>query len=166
MSITDVLEAMEATTISQAISSGVPWRHLFPAIETVHVLSLTIVVGTIVMVDMRLLGLASRDSAVSRLAREVLPWTWIAFVMAAVSGTLLFMSKAETYYGNLQFRLKFLFMFFAFVNMLVFHFGVYRRIHTWDHKWPPPAAARVAGALSIGLWITVIVFGRWIGFTT
>lgn len=166
MSIPDFLEAMEGTAISQAISSGVPWHHLFPAIETVHVLSLTIVVGTIAMVDMRLLGVASRDSAVSRLAREVLPWTWIAFVMAAVSGALLFMSKAETYYNNLQFRFKFLFMLFAFLNMLVFHFGVFRRIRDWDYKLPPPTAARVAGALSLGLWITVIFFGRWIGFTT
>jgi hypothetical protein len=57
-------------------------------------------------------------------------------------------------------------MFLAGVNMAVFHFGAYRRVLEWDEKLPPPRAARLAGALSIALWIGVIFFGRWIGFTT
>lgn len=166
MNIPRLLSEMQDTTLSQAIRSGVPWQHLFPAIETVHVLFLTIVVGSIVMVDMRLLGITSRDSALTRLSREVLPWTWTAFAMSAVTGTMLFMSKAETYYDNLEFRLKFAFMFLAFLNMLVFHFGVYRRVLRWDYMLPPPFAARAAGALSIALWLAVIFCGRWVGFTT
>jgi putative copper export protein len=165
MSLSDVLERLQETPVALAISSGTPWRHLFPAIETVHVLCLTLTVGSIVMVDLRLLGLTSHDSSVSKLTREVLPWTWVAFLMSAIAGSFLFIYKAESYFFTTQFQLKFLCMFLAFINMVVFHLGVYRRVIEWDSQIPPPLAARLAGALSLGLWIAVIVFGRWVGFT-
>ncbi len=139
---------------------------LFPIVETLHVISLAMVFGSIVMVDLRLVGAASRNSTVSKLSSEVLPYTWGAFICAIVTGTLLFVSKAHVYFHNLQFQLKFLCMFLAGVNMLVFHFGSYRHVLEWDERYPPPHAARLAGALSITLWIGVIFFGRWIGFTT
>ena len=86
-------------------------------------------------------------------------------MLSAITGTLLFMSKAVTYYGNFQFRMKFIFMALAAVNMLIFHFGAYRRVAQWDTA-VPPTSARIAGALSIAFWVAVIFFGRWIGFTT
>ena len=79
----------------------------------------------------------------------------------AVCGTLLFLAKAQTYAGNLQFRLKFVCMGLAALNMLVFHLGAYRQVAHWD-SGRPPVSAKVAGAL----WIAVVFFGRWIGFTT
>ena len=129
-------------------------------------LSITAVFGSILMMDLRLLGLASRDSAVSKLSNEVLPYTWIAFACAVITGTIMFISKATVYWHNPQFELKFLFMALAGANMLVFHFGAFRRVADWDNALPPPPAARLAGALSISLWIIVVFFGRWIGFTT
>jgi hypothetical protein len=139
---------------------------LFPNIETIHVLAIAVTFGSIVMIDLRLLGLTTRDSTVSCLTAELLPYTWLAFAVAVISGTLMFISRAVTYYENLEFRLKFLFMFLAGANMLAFHVGVYRRVHDWDAKLPPPLAARLAGALSIALWVGVIFMGRWIGFKT
>lgn len=165
MDVRGFLEWLESFRLSQAIAQGDPWPHLFPAIETVHVLALTLTVGSIVMVDFRLLGWRSRESGVTRLTSEVLPWTWLGFCIAAVAGVLLFMSKAESYYDNLQFRLKFMCMFLIFINMLVFHRGVYRRAADWDTVLPPPLAARIAGGVSLSLWIAVVFFGRWIGFT-
>jgi hypothetical protein len=123
------------------------------------------VVGSIAMMDLRLLGIASRNSAVSRLSNEVLPWTWTAWTVAAVFGTLMFMAKAQTYAGNLQFRLKFVCMGLAALNMLIFHFGAYRDVERWD-EGKPPMSAKMAGALSLSLWIGVVFFGRWVGFTT
>jgi hypothetical protein len=70
-----------------------------------------------------------------------------------------------TYFGNLQFQLKFLMMGLAAVNMLVFHFGPVRQVARWDTASHPPGAARLAGALSLAPWIAVIFVGRWIGFT-
>ena len=166
MSIEALLAIIEAWPISAAMRGETPGTEwLFPIIETLHVMALTLVVGSIAMMDLRLLGIASRNSTVSRLSNEVLPWTWTAWGVAAVFGTLMFMTKAATYAGNLQFRLKFVCMGFAAVNMLVFHFGAYRQVARWD-SGAPPMSARVAGALSLLLWGGVVFFGRWVGFTT
>jgi hypothetical protein len=166
MNTAQMLSAIESWPISAALRgemSGTEW--LFPIIETLHVMALTIVFGSIAMVDLRLLGIASRDSLVSRLSREVLPWTWTAWCSAAVFGTLMFMAKATTYAGNLQFQLKFVCMGLAAVNMLIFHFGAYRQVAHWD-SGSTPVSAKAAGAASLSLWIGVVFFGRWVGFTT
>jgi hypothetical protein len=166
MSLEALLAIVEAWPISAAMRGEMPGTEwLFPIIETLHVMALTLVVGSIAMMDLRLLGVASRNSAVSRLSNEVLPWTWTAWSAAAVFGTLMFMAKAGTYTGNLQFRLKFVCMGLAAVNMLVFHLGAFRQVARWD-SGEPPMSARVAGALSLSLWIGVVFFGRWVGFTT
>ncbi len=73
---------------------------LFPWIEVVHVLAITIVFGSILLVDLRLAGLAARDYPISKLSKAVVPVTWIAFIIAAITGSLLFLSNPITYYGN------------------------------------------------------------------
>ncbi len=165
-----ILQALQNSALAAAIrGESEPIRltyWLFPIIEIGHVLSIALVFGSVFMVDVRLLGLAERNSTVTQVSREILPYTWTAFGCAVLTGSLLFVSKAEQYVHNLQFQLKFLFMFLAGVNMLIFHRGVYRRVLDWDRALPPPTGARIAGALSIMLWIAVIFMGRWIGFTT
>jgi hypothetical protein len=166
MNTAQLLSAIESWQISAALRGEMPGTEwLFPIVETLHVMALTIVFGSIAMVDLRLLGLASRDSLVSRLSREVLPWTWTAWCSAAVFGTLMFMAKATTYAGNLQFRLKFVCMGLAAVNMLIFHLGAYRQVASWDSGMTP-LSAKAAGAASLSLWMGVVFFGRWVGFTT
>ena len=166
MNAADALNTIADWPISAAMRGETPGTEwLFPIVETLHVMALSIVFGSIAMVDLRLLGLSSRESKVSHLAREVLPWTWSAWGVAAVCGTLMFLAKAETYLGNLQFRLKFLCMALAAVNMLVFHFGAYRKVARWNSGRTPPSA-KIAGALSLSLWMGVVFFGRWVGFTT
>ncbi|HLZ97412.1 MAG TPA: DUF6644 family protein [Steroidobacteraceae bacterium] len=166
MTIATLLATIEAWPISAAMRGELPGTEwLFPIVETLHVMALALVVGSIAMMDLRLLGIASRSSAVSRLSNEVLPWTWTAWTAAAVFGTLMFMAKAETYWGNLQFRLKFACMALAALNMLIFHFGVNREVARWD-EGETPMSAKIAGALSLLLWIGVVFFGRWVGFTT
>ena len=162
MTIDQILNLIEHTHLATLVREGDWW---FPLAECLHVLSIVTVFGSILMMDLRLLGLASRDSAVTKLSKEVLPYTWIAFACAVITGTAMFISKANVYWHNTQFELKFLFMALAAANMLVFHFGAFRRVADWDHALPP-LAARLAGALSISLWIMVVFFGRWIGFTT
>jgi hypothetical protein len=165
MSINELAAAIREWPISAAVRGDIPGTEwFFPIIETLHVMALTVVAGSIAMVDLRLLGLASRDSAVSRLTKEVLPWTWTAWCVAAVFGTLLFTSRADVYVHNLQFQLKFACMGLAAINMLVFHFGAYQQIARWDAS-EPPASAKVAGLISLLLWTGVVFFGRWTGFT-
>jgi hypothetical protein len=137
----------------------------FPLLEAVHVSSVMLVFGSICMMDLRLIGVASRSQRVSRLSAEVLPWTWIAFAVAVVSGGLLMSGQASAYAINSQFQLKMALMAAAGVNMLLFHFGAWRSVGLWDQDGPPPRAARWAGFLSLALWTGVIVAGRWVGWT-
>ncbi len=137
----------------------------FPTIETVHVLALVIVVGSIAIVDLRLLSVASRNRSVSQLSNDVLPITWTSFCLAVVTGGLMFSSKATEYLGNWPFRIKMGLLALAGLNMLLFHVMTYRSVHHWDDAHRAPTAARLAGALSLAFWIGVVVFGRWIGFT-
>jgi hypothetical protein len=138
---------------------------LFPTIETVHVFALVLVVGSIITVDLRLLGLASRDRPFTHVAAEMLPWTWVAFAVAAIAGLLMFSSKAVTYYGNIPFRIKMFCLVLAGINMLVFHWMGTRHIEMWD-QGRPPRTAKFAGGVSLMLWTIIVGAGRWIGFTT
>lgn len=158
----ETLEALEALPLSTAILES---NWLFPWIETLHVLALTIVVGSIAIVDLRLLGLASKDRSVTSLTKQLLPWTWSAFAVALLSGALMFASAAVKYYNNLPFRIKVLLLLLAGLNMLVFHLRAYRRVEVWDVAPATPGAARLAGALSLTFWIGVVAAGRWIAFT-
>jgi hypothetical protein len=139
---------------------------LFPAIETLHVLAIVLVAGTILIVDLRLLRVASKERAVSELVKEVLPWTWSAFAVAVFTGSLMFVSAATKYSHVPAFQLKMVALLIAGVNMAVFHLGAYRRVAGWDSTAFVPIAARVAGALSLFIWVLVIALGRWIGFTS
>jgi len=138
---------------------------LFPTIETVHVFALVLVVGSIMTVDLRLLGFTNRERPFSEIAAEMLPWTWVAFTVAATAGLLMFSSKALIYYGNIPFRLKMLSLALAGINMVLFHGLGTRHLKTWDRK-QPPALAKFAGGTSLLLWIVIVAAGRWIGFTT
>ena len=138
---------------------------LFPWIEVSHVLAIPIVFGSILLVDLRLLGLAARDYPIQRMSKAVVPVTWVAFIIAAITGALLFASNPITYYGNAYFRAKIVMIFCAGVNMAIFHVWTMRSIADWDDKPQIPLAVRAAGLISILLWLAIVACGRWIGFT-
>lgn len=153
---------LEGLSYSAAIR-GADW--LFPTIETVHVLALTLVVGSIARVDLRLLGITSRQRPVTHVMADVLPLTWGAFGLAAISGFLLFSSAAVKYSNDGPFRFKLVLLALAGLNMILFHAVTYRHVSKWDDT-APPRAARLAGAISLLLWIGIVFCGRWVGFTT
>jgi hypothetical protein len=138
---------------------------LFPLIESVHVVSICLVVGSILVVDLRLLGLASINRPVSRVTNGILPLTWSAFAVAVASGSLLFISNATKYLENGYFVAKILLICAAGLNMVVFHFISARDLPKWEKEKTLPFSARLAGGLSILLWVSVVTCGRWIGFT-
>jgi hypothetical protein len=138
---------------------------LFPLIESVHVLAICLVVGSILAVDLRLLGLASVRRSVSRVTHGILPLTWCAFVVAVGSGGLLFISNAAKYLGNGYFIAKIFLICVAGLNMAIFHFISARDLPRWENETKLPLSARLAGGLSIVFWVAVVACGRWIGFT-
>jgi hypothetical protein len=158
----DLIAYLEDSALAESIREG---DTLFPFIESVHVVAFCLVVGSILVLDLRLLGLASIHRPVSRLARAILPVTWGAFALAAASGSLLFISNATKYLANGYFVAKMLLIVAAGLNMIIFHVLTARDLPLWEKEPSPPLRARLAGALSILLWIAVVACGRWIGFT-
>lgn len=161
-SINIFLSWLENTPLARFIAES-DWA--FPTIESVHVIALTLVIGTIAIVDLRLLGLASAYRPYTELAKETLPCTWIAFVIAAATGTLMFLSHAVAYYENTAFRIKILLLLLAGANMLLFQKLTARSVSQWDLGSATPLSGKAAAALSLAFWIAVVFFGRRIGFT-
>jgi hypothetical protein len=154
--------ALEATPFATFVRTN---AFAFPWIESVHVLAICTVVGTISIVDLRLLGYTSRQTGVRRLVAQALPFTWGAFAIALITGFLLFSSSASTYARDIHFRIKMCLLVLAGVNMIVFHLIPYRSVHVWDELSKPPIRARVCGGLSLACWIGVVTMGRWVGFS-
>jgi hypothetical protein len=131
-------------------------------IEPIHVLSVCLVVGTIFFVDLRLMGFFTMTSV--RRTEKMIPYTWWAFLVAVISGTIFFMQQPSRYIHNEAFQIKFLLLALAGINLLVFHYGVWRRIDDWDEGRPTPGAAKAAGIISALLWIGVLFYGRLVPF--
>ncbi len=130
-----------------------------------HVLTAAVVFGTILIVDLRLLGFPNTHRSFTRIEHEVLRFTWGAFIISVVTGILMFAANATTYYGNTAFRLKMLALLLAGVNMAVFELVTKRRVASWDKDMTPAPAARFAGAASIVIWLAVLFIARWIAWT-
>jgi hypothetical protein len=155
-------QALEGSALGQYIAAS-SWA--FPTFETVHVIAIVTVVGSIAVMDLRLLGLASKDSPVTEVSNDTLPWTWGAFAVAMVTGLLLFISKATTYIVNPYFLWKMVLILLAGVNMAVFHLITWPSVKDWDIGREAPRAAKIAGGLSLGFWVVVVFVARAIGFT-
>ncbi|MDX1385509.1 MAG: DUF6644 family protein [Thermoanaerobaculia bacterium] len=155
----DLWTWLEGLELSQHI--GITWW--FPLLESIHVVTLTFLVGSIFMVDLRLLGVSALHYPASRVIRDLIPWTWGAFFLTLPTGFGLFMTRAAHYAGNPAFRFKFLFLLLAGLNMAVFHLRSARDIADWDEAVKPPPRARLAGAAGLLMWAGVILAGRWTG---
>ena len=161
-SITAFLETLQAWSWAIFIHKR-PWA--FTTVEVVHVFAVSLVIGTIAIVDLRLLGFASTKRPFAELSRQVLPFTWAAFVLAVIAGLLLFTSRATEYFVNPMFWIKMALIAVAGINMMIFEFMTVRDVQKWNVNTTPPPRARLAGGISIACWVLVIVFGRLIGFT-
>ncbi len=157
-----LLQELQDSPVPSAIREG---ERLFPWIECVHVLALTLVIGSIALVDLRLVGLTSRDRSVAQTTALALPVTWSAFVVAAVSGGLLFASNATIYAHNRYFQSKMALIALAGLNMAAYHLFLGRAAGEWRTPSLTPWRARLVGGFSLTLWIAVVACGRWIGFT-
>ena len=161
MDVAALLKAIESTSLAGWIRGSL---YAFPLIESFHVIGLTLVFGTIAIVDLRLLGLASIHRPFSKVA-EVVRWTWAAFGLTILSGSLMFITNASVYFSNVQFRWKMLLIGLSGLNVLVFELTCGRNRDRWDKDQAAPPLGKLAAILSLTLWISVIFLGRWVGFT-
>ena len=163
MTLQNLWEALETSPVGDFVASSA-WA--FPAVESAHVIAIVTVAATIGIMDLRLLGWAGKDWTVTEVSDETLKWTWGSFVVAAITGVLLFVSKAHVYAREPWFLAKLMLFVVAGANMAVFHHGLaWKRVGEWNAVRTPPRAAIIAGGLSLTIWVLVIVCGRFIGFT-
>jgi uncharacterized protein YacL len=139
-------------------------QYAYPLIESIHVWTMAVFFGSVVMFDLRLLGVALRKVPASEVVDRLLPLTIAAFVIMVISGVLLFYAIPLRSYQSIFFRFKMLLMLLAGLNVWLFHSRVYPKVATWDVEGVPPRRARVAGAVSLVLWIGIIFSGRMIAY--
>jgi len=161
MSVDSLLSSIQGSALAQWMRDTNPAMQV---VESMHVLAAVLVLGTVLIADLRLLGLADSGRAFTRVGRETLPLTWAAFALAVVTGSVMFSTSAHAYIGNAAFQLKALALLGAGLNMALFQLLTARDIAAWD-SGRPPRAARIAGFVSLLLWAAVVLLGRWIGFT-
>jgi hypothetical protein len=156
--------AIEASSLGVAMRQ---WLWLYPSVEIVHITGIGLLFGSIAVLDLRLLGF-SRTLSARRLARHVLPWTAASFVLIVPSGLMMFTAHASDFIQSGVFVLKMGLILAAGLNAALFHAITFRTADVWDaeemRKLPPPPSARLAGALSLALWISVIACGRLLAY--
>jgi hypothetical protein len=160
--LTQLMEWLQATSLAVFIHQT---KWVFTTIEVIHVIAIAAVISSIAVVDLRLLGLASTRRPFSELSHEILPYTWTAFVIAVITGSLMFISQAAQYFVTPTFWIKMAIMAAAGINMFIFEFITVRGVKEWDPTPIPPLPARLAGGISLACWVLVFVFGRWTGFS-
>jgi len=157
MSLLRFCEWLASTSWSIALHES---HYVFLGVLAVHVLTLSVFVGTAVMIDLRLLGAALVHVPVSEVLARLLPWSGAGLVMMVASGSLLFYATPLISYQNVFFRFKMMAIALAVVNAWLFQRTIYRRIAEWDPDPVPPRVARVAGGVSLILWALIITAGR------
>ena len=135
------------------------WEWVFPVVEAIHICGFSLLVGTIVILDLRLLGWCLPRQPISTIARALAPWIWIGIAIQLTTGPYLFSSDPREYVQVPAFRNKMLFLALA----LIFHFTVIKKATEPSRDnvsmlWRKPAAC-----VSLGLWLCVMLAGLWIG---
>jgi hypothetical protein len=159
MSLNELWDWIQNTELSFQIGA----TYWFPLLESIHVLGIVFLVGSILVVDLRLLGITAVDHLFSTLHKELTRWTWTSFVVATLTGVGLFISRPGAYAENPAFQIKFALLICAGVNVWLFRRIPFASIGSWDASAAIPRSARLAGFFSMILWAGVIFAGRWVG---
>jgi hypothetical protein len=161
MSLLQVCERLEATRWSTALRES---TYVYAAVESVHVLTLALFLGLVIVTDLRLTGLGFRGLPAGEMVARLRPWIRAGFVVMATSGILLFIAQPAATFTHPAFRAKLALLSLAGANAAIFHAGIYRSAPAWDPAAAPPPAARIAGVVSLIVWAGVVAAGRLIAY--
>lgn len=137
-------------------------QYAYSILESVHVWTLTLFFGSIIMFDLRLLGWIMRDVPVGEVVSRLLPWTIAGFIVMVITGMLLFYAIPLRTYQSIFFRTKMVLLLLAGLNVWLFHTRIYPQVATWGSI--PPKRARIAGGVSLMLWACIVFLGRMIAY--
>ncbi|QKJ36355.1 DUF6644 family protein [Pseudomonas sp. MPDS] len=155
------LDQLEGSSLALAMR-GELW--LYPLVEVVHIIGFSLLVGAVVMFDLRVLGV-SKDIAVTALARHLLPWALAALLLIVPAGLMMFSAHPHDFAGNGVFILKLCLIAAAGLNALAFHLGIYRTVSQWNTASAAPGLAKAQAVLSVAIWFTVVLCGRLLAYT-
>ena len=139
-------------------------RWLYPIVEIVHIFGFVLLVGSVLMFDLRLLGL-NRQLPLTLMARHLLRWSMASLLLVAPAGLLMFSAHPQDFIDNRVFLLKMTLIMTAGLNAAIFHTGVWQSVAGWDSGLAAPASAKLHALLSMGLWLSVIACGRLLAYT-
>ena len=151
---------LETTRLAAAMRE---WLWLYPIVEIIHILGLSLLVGAAVLFDFRLLGL-SRSLRVTAIAAHLLPSARRSLLLIVPSGLMMFTAHATEMASNPAFQVKLLLLLAAAINAGVFHVGAFRSVAAWDVEALAPPAAKISATLSLCLWAGVIACGRLLAY--
>jgi len=161
MSLLRFCEWLSRTPLSVLLREG---AYEYPVLLIIHLMSIAVFGGIVVMGNLRVLGIAMRSVPVSQVIGQFRAWKWIGFAILLITGTLLTMSDPMEYYSNVMFWISMLLLLLAGLNAMAFHFGAYRTVAAWDDAPIAPVNARRWAGVSLFLWIALIFAGRAIAF--
>jgi hypothetical protein len=130
----------------------------FPLAECIHIGGFAVGIGSIALVDFRMLNLGLRHETAARILRYTEPWTLIALVFVVLSGLALFLSQTKIYLTNLIFPFK----IYVLLAALIYNFTVHRKVATMEN--PPPALSKSVAIVSLLLWVSIVFGGIFTGF--
>jgi len=130
---------------------------IFPTLEVIHIVGFAVLVGTIAIVDFRLLNLGMRRQKVAELASDLAPWTAIGLTMVLLSGPLMFSSDPDMYYLNRSFQIKMGLLLIA----IIFQYTIHRRATKSEG---PSARQKLVACISMALWVGIVFGGIFIAF--
>lgn len=163
-----MLESLAGAIDGSFLQSGALWTlstvpGFPPIIQTVHILGIAVVMGSVVLLNLRVLGLAVPSQGVGEMIDRVMPWLWIALASNFISGAFFLFGRPYRYFTNPVFEWKLTFLLPAILLTLLFHLLHRRQPGYWEtpeRRWP----ARAVALVSLGLWIMVAMAGRWIAY--
>jgi len=158
MSIHSICQALEDTSIGTAVR-----ERMYYIPQIFHLVGMALFGGAVVIDDLSLLGRV-RQPAFSELSRQMLPWKWAGLIVVGLSGFVIFMSDATRLYRNIGFQWKVVLLLLVALNAWIFRSKVYRGVMLGEKTGVIPRPARISAAVSLLLWIGVLVASRIIGF--
>ncbi|MGZ9808886.1 DUF6644 family protein [Pseudoroseicyclus sp. H15] len=162
MDLYSIFQWLEFTPVGEMMRDSVL---LLATINAIHIISVVTLFGSLITVDLRLIGVLAPTRTFTRVAHELLKFTWVGFAGALITGLLMVTANATEFYVNKIFWFKMGVIVLAGLNMMFFELRTMKSVSLWDTLRPPPGRARLAGVVSIALWTGVIFLGRWIGYT-
>ena len=145
---------LASNPIGDALNSS---EYIFPILECFHIVGFALSIGTIALVDLRLLGLGMRHQTSAQIASDVAPWTLAGLGVMLISGPMIFLSDTDMYLRNPSFQFKIACLLVA----IIYNYTIHRKVALSNSSG---MAAKLVGAISLLLWISIPFGGIWISF--